>query len=67
MHAHIRRCARCDRLYDWRRSPSTFQKMTYCGSLCERAALGFTLDALFQEFEVVPSPKGTQPYLPLVA
>jgi len=41
----IRTCARCGLTYDWRRSPSSYLKMTYCGSLCERADLGFTIDA----------------------
>lgn len=40
-------CARCGLRYDWRRSPSSL-KMTYCGSLCERGDLGFTIDALLQ-------------------
>lgn len=44
---HIRQCARCNLRYDWRKSPSSM-KMTYCSSLCERADLGFTLDALLQ-------------------
>ncbi len=43
---NIRACARCGIRYDWRRSPSSSLKMTYCGSLCEAAALGFTIDAL---------------------
>lgn len=43
---HIRECARCGRKYDWRRSPSSSLKMTYCSSLCEQAGLGFTIDAL---------------------
>lgn len=43
---HIRVCAHCGNRYDWRRSPSTSLKMTYCGSLCEQADLGFTIDAL---------------------
>src|SRR5205814_2183647 len=45
---HIKQCERCGLRYDWRRSPSSSLKMTYCGSLCERAALGFTIDALMQ-------------------
>lgn len=45
---HIRACAHCGLRYDWRRSPSSSLKMTYCGSLCERADLGFTIDALLQ-------------------
>ncbi|MBA4180418.1 MAG: hypothetical protein C0506_07510 [Anaerolinea sp.] len=43
---HIRECLRCGLKYDWRRSPSSSLKMTYCGSLCEQADLGFTIEAL---------------------
>lgn len=46
--SHIRVCARCGSRYDWRKSPSTTLKMTYCSSLCERADLGFTLEALLK-------------------
>lgn len=42
---HIRECERCGIRYDWRTSPSSSLKMTYCGSLCENAALGFTIEA----------------------
>jgi hypothetical protein len=45
---NIKVCARCGLRYDWRRSPSSTLKMTYCGSLCERADLGFTLEALLK-------------------
>lgn len=45
---NIRVCARCGLRYDWRKSPSTALKMTYCSSLCERADLGFTLEALLK-------------------
>jgi hypothetical protein len=45
---HIRTCQRCHLRYDWRRSPSTSLKMTYCGSLCEAADLGFTIEALIR-------------------
>jgi hypothetical protein len=45
---NIRTCARCGLRYDWRRSPSSSLKMTYCGSLCERADLGFTIEALIR-------------------
>ncbi len=41
---HIRICQHCSIPYDWRRSPSSWLKMTYCGSLCERADLGFTIE-----------------------
>ena len=52
---HIKTCQRCAATYDWRRSPSTSLKMTYCGSLCERADLGFTIDALLTEVRMVRS------------
>jgi len=42
---NIRVCARCGLRYDWRKSPSGM-KMTYCSSLCEKADLGFTVEAL---------------------
>ena len=58
---HIKQCARCGLRYEWRRSPSSL-KMTYCGSLCERADLGFTLDALLR-FER----RAAEPELPLAA
>ncbi len=44
--SNIRHCQRCHIPYDWRRSTTTSLKMTYCTALCERADLGFTLDAL---------------------
>jgi len=44
---HIKVCARCNLRYDWRKSPSSM-KMTYCSSLCEKADLGFTLEALLR-------------------
>jgi hypothetical protein len=44
--SNIRTCARCSIKYDWRRSPSSSLKMTYCGSLCEAADLGFTIEAM---------------------
>ena len=47
---HIKECARCGLRYDWRRSPSSSLKMTYCGSLCERAALGFTIRGSVAQF-----------------
>lgn len=49
-------CARCGLRYDWRRSPSSSLKMTYCGSLCERADLGFTLESLLR----MPVPAATK-------
>ena len=50
---NIRTCQRCGAPYDWRRSPSSSLKMTYCGSLCEHADLGFTIEALLTDFHVV--------------
>lgn len=46
--ANIKVCARCGLRYDWRKSPSSSLKMTYCSSLCEKADLGFTLEALLR-------------------
>jgi hypothetical protein len=46
--ANIKVCRRCGLRYDWRRSPSSSLKMTYCGSLCEQADLGFTIEALLR-------------------
>lgn len=40
-------CERCHTAYTWTRSTSTL-KLTYCNILCERGALGFTIDALLQ-------------------
>ncbi|MCK6564356.1 MAG: hypothetical protein L6Q80_06345 [Dehalococcoidia bacterium] len=45
---NIKVCARCGLRYDWRKSASSALKMTYCSSLCERADLGFTLEALLK-------------------
>ncbi len=45
---NIKICERCGIRYDWRRSASSSLKMTYCGSLCERADLGFTIEALLR-------------------
>lgn len=55
MTTHMRTCEHCGIAYDWRRSPSTSLKMTYCGSLCERAGLGFTIDAVIGEVQIVRS------------
>lgn len=43
---NIRDCGHCSVPYDWRRSTSSSLKMTYCGALCERADLGFTIESL---------------------
>jgi len=52
---HIRTCQHCGVPYDWRRSPSTSLKMTYCGSRCERGDLGFTIEALLNDVHVIRS------------
>jgi hypothetical protein len=41
----LRTCTRCGAPYAWNRSPASL-KMTYCGSLCEKADLGFSLEQL---------------------
>lgn len=51
--SNIKVCARCGLRYDWRKSPSSTLKMTYCSSLCEKGDLGFTLEALLRH-EVTP-------------
>lgn len=38
-------CTKCGTRYSWPRSSSAL-KMTYCTSLCEFLALGFTIDEL---------------------
>ena len=53
MSTCIRTCQHCGTPYDWRRSPSGSLKMTYCCSLCERAGLGFTIESLLGEVQVV--------------
>ena len=50
---HVRVCTHCNLPYDWRKSPSESLKMTFCGSMCERAHLGFTIEALLQDYQVV--------------
>lgn len=46
--SNIRICEHCGIRYDWRRSPSSHLKMTFCGSLCEKAGLGFSLEAFLR-------------------
>jgi hypothetical protein len=48
---HMKSCRRCGVRYDWRRSPSNWLKMTYCGSLCENADMGFTIETLLGPVE----------------
>ncbi len=49
----MRECERCHRRYDWRRSTSGSLKMTYCSVLCEKGALGFTIEAVLQGMRVL--------------
>ncbi|MCC6387334.1 MAG: hypothetical protein U0547_04860 [Dehalococcoidia bacterium] len=46
-------CVHCGLRYDWRRSPSSSLKMTYCGSLCEKADLGFTIETILRSERTV--------------
>lgn len=41
-------CIRCNVPYDWKKSSSMWLKMTYCGFMCEKADLGFTIDDLLR-------------------
>jgi len=50
---HVRICEHCSLPYDWRKSPSGSLKMTFCGSMCERAHLGFTIEGLLQDFLLI--------------
>jgi hypothetical protein len=52
---HIHTCKHCGIRYDWRRSPSSSLKMTYCGSLCEQADLGFTIESMLHPVEMLPA------------
>ena len=53
MTSNMRICHHCNAPYDWRRSPSGSLKMTYCGSLCEKADMGFTIETLLGEVQRV--------------
>ena len=53
MNTGLNTCSRCGARYDWRRSTSSSLKMTYCGVLCERGGLGFTLDSILTGIKVV--------------
>ena len=46
-NGHMRKCQRCAGPYDWRRSRSSL-KMTYCGTLCEIADLGFSIESILR-------------------
>lgn len=50
------RCQRCKTPYDWRRSTSHSLKMTYCSALCEKGALGFTIESMLAAVEVTFAP-----------
>lgn len=43
----MRECQRCHTTYQWERSQSAL-RFTYCGVLCERFDLGFSIDGLIQ-------------------
>ncbi len=58
---HIKTCVRCSLRYDWRKSSSASLKMTYCSHLCERADLGFTLEALLHAERPVSDPEAPSP------
>lgn len=45
-HGRMRCCSRCSTKYDWRKSTSGSLKMTYCGTLCEIAGTGTTIETL---------------------
>lgn len=53
--SNIKVCKRCALRYDWRNSPSSSLKMTYCSSLCEQADLGFTVEALLKFKREIPA------------
>ncbi|OAI41097.1 hypothetical protein AYO38_04560 [bacterium SCGC AG-212-C10] len=57
--SNIRTCQKCETPYDWRRSPSGFLKMTYCGSLCEKGDLGFTIETLLAPVVRVRQPESS--------
>lgn len=54
--SHLRTCQRCHVGYDFRRSTSRWLKLTYCGTLCEQGALGFTIEALLENVVVAVAP-----------
>lgn len=47
----IKICEKCGTPYDWRRSASPSLKMTYCGVICEKADLGFTIEYLLTDWQ----------------
>ncbi len=58
--SNIRHCARCGVPYDWRRSASSSLKMTYCGTLCEKGDLGFTIETLLELKAFAPERKSDE-------
>ncbi len=46
-------CSHCQARYAWRKSTSDALKMTFCTSLCERSALGFTIETLLAGIRVL--------------
>ena len=52
--SNIRHCGHCGLPYDWRRSTSSSLKMTYCGTLCEKGDLGFTIETLLEARAFAP-------------
>jgi hypothetical protein len=58
---HIRACLRCGTAYDWRKSTSGSLKMTYCGTLCEIAGTGTTIESLLAATRPPRAPAGLSP------
>lgn len=59
--SNIRHCAHCGLPYDWRRSTSSSLKMTYCGTLCEKGDLGFTIETLLEARRFAPEQVALRP------
>jgi len=55
--SNIRTCGHCGLPYDWRRSTSSYLKMTYCGSMCEKVEMGFTIEGLLRDLHPVALPE----------
>lgn len=65
--SNLRICEHCGTPYDWRRSASHSLKMTYCGVICEKADLGFTIDYLLQVWQPLPAPAPVEAREPALA
>lgn len=64
----LHQCQRCHTPYDWRRSTSSSLKMTYCSALCEKGALGFTIESLLgPTVHAPPAHAHRDPALPALA